>query len=189
MIWYHPKNMQKTTAWSGGTTTQLMIWPLDASYGDRNFDFRFSTATVEVEESLFSDLTGYNRYLMTLDSPLTVWEDDFPPFKLLPLSLYTFSGAAKVRTHGKATDYNLMVKPTFSAQLNVLQLTPGENLAKLTNDLGIFCLSGSSTIKSEKSTYTLAAGDFIFISRDEPMEMTATTDATLIISTFQSLIE
>ncbi len=50
-------NQQKISTWSGGTTTELFIYPEVAEYSERNFDFRISTATVEVEESNFYSTT------------------------------------------------------------------------------------------------------------------------------------
>ena len=38
-----------TTEWSGGTTTQLAISPERAAYGDREFLWRLSSATVELD--------------------------------------------------------------------------------------------------------------------------------------------
>ena len=55
-----PADYQIST-WSGGQTTQLFLSPEGGSYPDRTFDFRLSTATVEVEKSNFTDLTGYHR--------------------------------------------------------------------------------------------------------------------------------
>lgn len=52
------KEQQKTSTWSGGTTTQLAIYPEDADYGKRNFTWRLSSATVEAEESVFTSLPG-----------------------------------------------------------------------------------------------------------------------------------
>ena len=37
-----------TSKWSGGSTTELFIWPKDASYAERRFNIRISTATVDV---------------------------------------------------------------------------------------------------------------------------------------------
>lgn len=62
-----PKSAQTTSNWSGGTTTQLFIYPPEASYAARNFLFRISTATVETETSTFTDLTGFNRILLLLN--------------------------------------------------------------------------------------------------------------------------
>ena len=46
-----PADYQIST-WSGGQTTQLFLSPEGGSYPDRTFDFRLSTATVEVEKNI-----------------------------------------------------------------------------------------------------------------------------------------
>ena len=66
-----PKDF-KNTNWSGGTTTQLYIYPPTADYAKRNFKFRLSTAKVEAEKSDFTSLPGISRQLMILDGDLTI---------------------------------------------------------------------------------------------------------------------
>ncbi|MDR1048301.1 MAG: HutD family protein, partial [Synergistaceae bacterium] len=53
----------RVAAWSGGSTTELFIYPGDADLAKRNFELRVSSATVEAEESLFSSFAGYVRHI------------------------------------------------------------------------------------------------------------------------------
>ena len=55
-----------TSNWSGGTTTELGIGPEESRYADRNFLWRISSATVDLEESTFTALPDYDRIIMTL---------------------------------------------------------------------------------------------------------------------------
>jgi len=64
------KEQQKTSKWSGGTTTQLAIYPEDADYGKRNFTWRLSTATVEAAESVFTSLPGIDRIIKLKGIPI-----------------------------------------------------------------------------------------------------------------------
>ena len=48
------KEFQTVGAWTGGTTTQLAIWPEEADYASRRFDWRVSSARVEQEKSDFT---------------------------------------------------------------------------------------------------------------------------------------
>jgi uncharacterized protein len=50
-----------TSSWSGGTRTQLAIYSETANYEARNFKWRISTASIDVEESQFTLLPGYRR--------------------------------------------------------------------------------------------------------------------------------
>ena len=48
----------KVGLWSGGSTTELFIWPEGADYGKREFTLRVSSARVDLEESDFTPLQG-----------------------------------------------------------------------------------------------------------------------------------
>ena len=59
------KKDYKTTEWSGGLTTELSIAPEGSVYADRDFMWRLSSATVELEERDFTSLPDYDRIIMT----------------------------------------------------------------------------------------------------------------------------
>ena len=99
--------------WSGGTTTQLLIWPPEGDYVSRNFKFRLSSATIEEEESVFTKLPGIQRYLSVLEGKieLTIFEDEqMKKESLNPFEVFSFWGDQKVKSKGKARDFNLMVQ-------------------------------------------------------------------------------
>lgn len=109
-----PKEQMRTTEWTGGTTTELFIWPEGASYAERRFSARISTATVDIEESVFTALPGVKRFL----TPLC------PGFELnvngektaLPYgSVLEFSGGDDVACRGSGRDLNLMLKGVSGA--------------------------------------------------------------------------
>ena len=97
------------TEWSGGTTTELFIWPRNASYKERRFDFRISTAEVELEESVFTRLDGVKRYLTPLCEgfDLTVNGEGI---SLKRGGVLEFSGGDEVVCRGRGRDLNLMLK-------------------------------------------------------------------------------
>ena len=61
---------RRTINWAGGTSTEIFIYPSDGDFATRNFLFRISTATVEVEESNFTFFEGNTRHLMILKGEL-----------------------------------------------------------------------------------------------------------------------
>ena len=69
-VTFIPKSSQKETEWSGGTTTQLFIFPEESSYVQRDFLFRISTAEVKVDESTFTKLPDVSRVIMILDGEI-----------------------------------------------------------------------------------------------------------------------
>ncbi|MCI8303994.1 MAG: HutD family protein [Lawsonibacter sp.] len=133
------------TSWSGGTTTQLAIDPEGAVYADRDFLWRLSSATVELDHSDFTPLPDYNRFLAVLDGEIKLKIDAAEPFQLAPGRVVEFDGGVPVESWGRCVDFNLMVRKG-KAQGSVTVLsnthtcdgtwTPGAG------DLAIYCASG-----------------------------------------------
>lgn len=123
------KSELSANKWSGGTTTELFIYPPASSYALRDFDYRISTATVETERSEFTDLSGYQRILCVLSGELTMefHADSGKPdtVKLLPLEQVSFPGDVKVVGFGKVTDFNIIYKPEHRASAEIIHF--GEN--------------------------------------------------------------
>ena len=113
----------KTSAWQGGTTTELAIYPYDSSYKRRDFIFRLSSATVDDDESVFTDLPDYNRWLMVLDGEAVLTYNGERTKKLSPFMWDAFDGADKTVSFGKITDYNLMVKKGCEGELYAADLS------------------------------------------------------------------
>ena len=82
----------KVGLWSGGSTTELFIWPEGADYSRREFTFRVSSARVDLEESDFTPLMGVTRYITPLTGGFTLTHPDCAPVVMGPLSEpYRFS--------------------------------------------------------------------------------------------------
>ena len=62
----------RTSTWSGGTTTELYLYPENGSYAARDFLFRISSATVDLPESDFTALPGVERYITPLAGSFTL---------------------------------------------------------------------------------------------------------------------
>ena len=99
-----------TTAWSGGTTTEICIAPEGSAYADRAFDFRISSATVELEKSDFTPLSDYRRIIMSLNGPIRLQHDGGPVNDLPAFMPHSFDGASDTTSEGKVTDFNLMLR-------------------------------------------------------------------------------
>jgi environmental stress-induced protein Ves len=94
----------KTSTWSGGETTELFLSPPNGDYAKREFDFRLSTATVELEESDFTSLPGFERLIMSLDNPLELHHrnvDKLRVVELEPFEVDQFSGSDLTKSFGK----------------------------------------------------------------------------------------
>lgn len=101
-----------TTTWSGGTTTEIFIMPEGASYKDRDFLFRVSTAKVEKPESDFTPLPDYNRIIVSLEGSMTLASGcGGGDVAVLPLeTVYSFDGGINTHCIGSARDLNLMLR-------------------------------------------------------------------------------
>lgn len=99
-----------TGAWAGGTTTQLAIYPPDASYADRNFIFRLSSATVDTEQSEFTHLPDYDRWLMIFEGRARLVHDSEKEVTLNPYECDAFDGGISTVSFGRVTDYNLKLE-------------------------------------------------------------------------------
>lgn len=106
----HPEDYQ-TTRWSGGTTTQLFLYPQQGSYTVRDFRFRISSATVEQLDSDFTPLSGIERWITPVEGSFLLTHPDASPKQMGPLSApYRFWGQQPTHCHGKARDFNLMLQ-------------------------------------------------------------------------------
>ena len=99
--------------WSGGTTTQLLIWPQNADYQSKDFSFRISSATVELEESVFTHLPKVHRFLSILDGELQLnvkHDSEENVLTLKEKEIFEFEGDWEVKSKGQVRDFNLMLK-------------------------------------------------------------------------------
>jgi len=158
---------QKTTEWSGGTTTQLAIFPETASYNQRDFLFRISTAKVETETSEFTSLPGVLRTIMILDGTLTLHHEGQYSKTLQKFGTDSFDGGWKTTSTGKVTDFNLMTKGQATGKLLSKTLQPQQTCSETecTNfDVaGIYLLCGTAEIGCKGKKYIIGKGDFFMV--------------------------
>ncbi len=118
-----------TSAWSGGTTTQLLIAPEGARYAGREFLWRVSSAAVELEESDFTPLKDYRRLIAALQGGIVLTHNDEAPISLGPLEVHAFDGADRTRCVGRCIDFNLMLrKGRADGRMDALRLTLPQTL-------------------------------------------------------------
>jgi len=101
---------------------------MHAIYSERNFDWRISTATVEVEHSTFSKLEGYTRFITTLDGSMLLQHKDHHNKKLEPFEIDRFDGGWETESFGCVTDFNLMVKHGIQAEMLSLDCSEGDTI-------------------------------------------------------------
>lgn len=152
--------------WSGGTTTQLAITPEEAVYADRNFLWRISSATVELDESEFTALPDYNRLISTLKGEIEIAHNGGERLRLSPCSVHAFDGGDATRSWGRCTDFNLMMrKGKCEGSMDSRRLAGGdETLISINADtVLIYCAEGSACVTCGTDSVCTAAGEAVLI--------------------------
>lgn len=108
-----PKKDSTASIWSGGLTYEYMIYPKTASYADRDFAFRISSATIEKEPSEFTRFEGYHRYLVMLDKSLHI-EINNKKRTYEKYEIMEFNSNDEVTSYTKGIDFNWMVSEKIS---------------------------------------------------------------------------
>ena len=160
------KNFQ-TAPWSGGSTTQLYIFPATATYAARNFNLRISTAKVEVEESTFTALPGTNRKLMILEGAITITHEGQYSKQLKPFEVDVFSGNWKTSAIGTCTDFNVMTTGNQQSELYHLTMRAGSTYTLKPKgrckNLFLYATSGTIHLQIMDDNSILETGNLMII--------------------------
>lgn len=116
------KKQHKTSTWSGGTTTELYIYPKDAIYSKRDFNWRLSSAKVEVEKSTFTLLPGISRLIMIVEGELILEHKGHHNAILKEFQQDSFSGDWTTKSFGRVTDFNLMMTEGYKGKLEEISV-------------------------------------------------------------------
>jgi len=177
-----------TTNWSGGTSTQLYIYPLTADYKDRTFDFRLSTAKVDVEKSEFTPLPGVSRKIMILNGQIDISHKNHYDKQLKRLDVDEFEGDWQTTSVGICTDFNLMTTGKTKGDLSALVLKENQKLdypiEKEYSDLFIYLFSGKISFDMDHECHILNQGELLVLSKltIEKLQILALEGCELILS-------
>lgn len=164
----------KATEWSGGMTTEIAIAPEGSIYADRDFLWRLSSATVELEESDFTSLPDYNRIIMTLKGGIKLSHNKGEWLELPEFVPHSFDGGDETASVGKVIDFNLMMrKGKCQGEVVPIQIEKdgkgqGAELLggveKEFDTMMIYCFTGSMAVIMETGErYLLETGDTLKI--------------------------
>lgn len=132
----------KKTNWSGGETTQLVIYPEDSVFSEKNFLFRISSATFTSTESQFSNFSGYQRYILPLEGSLSLNHDGLYSRNLNSYEAEYFDGSWTTFSQNTldCRDYNFIVKSGYAAKMRILK-TPEQYEVKHASIVSLFSLN------------------------------------------------
>lgn len=108
----------KTSKWSGGSTTELYIHPPNANYAADNFNFRISSAIVEIENSDFTILPSVSRQLMVLKGSIKLLHKNHHEVQLNKMEIDSFDGSWETSAIGTCVDFNLMTKGNTKGKIS-----------------------------------------------------------------------
>jgi len=155
-----------TNKWSGGTTTQLAIYPKNSEYKKNNFLFRLSTATVESEESEeseFTKLPEVSRQIMILDGKIKIEHQNQYTKIINKFEQDQFSGNWNTKSSGQATDFNLMTTGNTNGTIEAIIINKLTNI-DINNKIsfyGFYIYSGKVQILINNKVIDAKTGDFL----------------------------
>ena len=151
--------------WSGGKTKQLYLSPPTGHYSKREFDYRLSTATVELAESQFSDLSGFHRILMSLDHTLHLHNASRQEETVLaPFTPYFFEGSDSITSRGTCTDFNLIYSDHYQGQM--LAISDGQELSQDEAIQFIYALSDLRVTGTDLPSLNLETGQLLIVEKE-----------------------
>lgn len=173
-------NHFQTSQWSGGSTTQLYIFPANATYAARDFELRISTAKVEVTESTFTTLPGVDRKLMILEGAINITHEGQYSKHLKPFEVDEFSGDWKTTAIGTCTDFNVMTTRQQQSELyHIAMDATGSYTLKLKEtckNLFLYATSGTIRLQLMNEDYILETGNLMVIEDLSVSSITINSD-------------
>lgn len=164
---------QIVSRWSGGTTTELALYPPSSSYKDRDFLWRISTAIVENAKSIFTNLPAYNRIIMPLrGDTLKLHHQNHYDKELNSLETDSFHGSWTTTSEGKVQDFNLIYSDDCGGCINGYRiknnLTINTDITSLSGigdvvTVSLYVVGGavSVVVPTQNDELKLVDGDFV----------------------------
>lgn len=174
------KTAYEIKEWSGGTTTEIFIYPEGAEYEKRNFSFRLSTASVEVDESTFTSLPDVKRTLMILHGSMELSHEGQHSRKLDEHDVDVFDGGWKTTSKGKCIDFNLMCKGETSGKLRGFAVEKGRfKEFAVKGKLNFIYVTGGSITINRKSYHP---GALLRIKNEAIIQMQAKDHCDFVVA-------
>lgn len=160
-----------SSLWAGGTTTQLFIYPENASYAQRQFLFRLSTARVDAASSVFTSLPGVSRHLMLLDGHIVINHRNHYSKTLNKFDSDSFDGGWHTTAEGTCTDFNLMLTGKTEGKITALVINPEQKsdlILPACDFFFVYAFSGEVVMDYNSTQYILPAKHMLFVHRHMP---------------------
>ena len=158
--------------------TELFIYPEGADYESRNFQFRLSTATVEVDSSNFTPLPQVHRILMLLQGKMELKHEGHHTKTLNKFDLDEFEGDWKTSSKGQCVDFNLMLRKGTKGKVSGISINKNKfHYLSLEGKLNfIYIVSGKIEIKNQ----IINAGTLIQFKSPSEIELSAMEPSDIV---------
>jgi|694.fasta_scaffold09214_15 environmental stress-induced protein Ves len=188
------KKDYRKSKWKGGTSTELFIYPPQASFQERNFQLRISKAKVKQPNSTFTTLPNYHRLLHLLKGTFLLNHTSVGTNLVLPGDTILFEGSWETHCKGVGSDFNLMYSGKGNGNIVSHIVLAGDYLSLQTAELGqlnfIYLLAGEVNLLlcnqefKLKKSHSLVAFDQEILSS---LIIEAGKDTQLILVSYSDL--
>jgi uncharacterized protein len=182
-------NAINESKWSGGTTSEYFIYPKGSSVQAQDFDFRISTACIEVEASTFTKFPNHDRILLILEGQTEIIHRDKYSKQLKKFDLEYFPGNYDTSSSsiGKVKDFNLIYNVKYSANVEVLiGVLNFTKTIQLNQWMFIFNYNGDLTLQYSNEFYTIESNEMLILcNENNPQDFYLKGNAQSLISTIK----
>lgn len=170
------KETVAVSRWSGGETRAYAIYPKDAVYADRDFDFRISSATIEEVPSQFTNFEGYHRYLAMLDNHVQLTLNGKKQ-QYTKHELFAFQSTDLITSYTQGIDFNLMLANHIVDEVVTVTNQPFQ-----TNQpyIMLFAL-GSGEVGVNNQPLAMESWDCILITNEAQQSVVVTLNQPTIV--------
>ncbi|ETI88314.1 HutD family protein [Clostridium butyricum] len=120
----------KPTYWSGGIASELITYPLNSSFANRDFLWRIGCAKIDIDTSIFSSLPSIKRHLMVTDGEMILTHKEKYSKLLKNFDQDFFMGDWNTSTKGRCSVLNLMTQKNYDGTLTHINILKN-NIANL----------------------------------------------------------
>ena len=156
--------------WSGGSTTELFIWPEESSFKSGQYAFRLSLAEIKDEYSVFTSLPGTQRTFMLLEGAVTLKHHKHHEKELKPFEKDQFEGGWHTEGRGTGRVLNLITKDIKSSDLRHCHIKKEERIIlerPTENQIALVYLHcGSISLLANNHSFVLKSGQLAQYSQD-----------------------
>jgi environmental stress-induced protein Ves len=171
----------------------LAIHPPFARYAERSFDWRLSTATVNLDESRFTSLPGFTRILMILSGKILLRHEGRRERRLEEFDQDRFDGGWTTTSLGRAVDFNLMMNEGVDGNVRAITLearrerevtVKGKKGDERRQTIAFYAYGGDVKIRLDEKEYMLDEKDILLFhdaaSIDRLFHLYATASVRII---------